>query len=62
MDLDTALANATDAVTGLVQTIHDDGNHSAEAHGARLAVLTAFVTARTLGATDADLRTTHNFA
>jgi hypothetical protein len=62
MDLDTALANATDTVTILVQAVHDYGPHSAEAHGARTAVLHAFVTARTLGATDNDLRTTHHFA
>lgn len=62
MDLDAALTTATDAVTVLVQTIHDYGNHSPEAHGARTAVLNAFVTARTLGATDNDLRTTHHFA
>jgi hypothetical protein len=62
MDLDTALANATDAVTVLTQAIHDYGLHSAEANGARTAVLRAFVTARHLGATDNDLRTTHHFA
>jgi|1185.fasta_scaffold577751_2 hypothetical protein len=62
MDLDTALANATDTVTVLVQAIHDYGNHSAEANGARTAVLHAFITARQHGATDNDLRTTHHFA
>lgn len=59
MDKTAALAKATDAVTVFSLAIQTYGDGSTEANGARDAVRETFLVARDHGATDDDLRATH---
>lgn len=59
MDKNTALAQASDAVTVFSLVVNTYGDGSPEANGAKDAVRDSFLIARDHGATDDDLRATH---